>query len=230
MSMHLECKELSYRYPASESPLFGNLSFALDGPGFHGLFGPSGVGKTTLARLLTDRLNGGAVSMRGISRVLYSYNLERLPDWAGIGTHIDRVIAPGMESEQPLLVDLFGLSDLMNSRFSQLSLGQKNRINLIRYLLQHYDMLIMDESLANVDEKTRERILLEIKNRFPGKLFLYISHNVVEVAKFCRKILVLRDPAKAPQGVVVDGLDAMSGAAPDRVSLDRSLLEIMNAA
>ncbi len=88
---------------------------------------------------------------------------------------------------------------LTGSRFSQLSLGQQNRINLIRYLLQDFDLLIMDESLANVDELTREKIILTIKATFPDRYFLYISHNVVEVSKFCREIVVFRGARKRPR-------------------------------
>ena len=83
------------------------------------------------------------------------------------------------------LVEIFGLSDCITSRFDQLSMGQQNRVNLIRYLLQDCDLLIMDESLANVDERTREKIILAIKAMFPERYFIYISHNVMEVAKFC---------------------------------------------
>ena len=88
------------------------------------------------------------------------------------------------------------MTPYLGSRFSQLSLGQKNRINLIRYLLQDFQMLIMDESLANVDERTREKIILNIKALFPDKFFIYISHNIIEVAKFCQDILVLTGPGK----------------------------------
>ena len=58
----------------------------------------------------------------------------------------------------------------MESRFAQLSLGQQNRTNLTRYLLQDFDLLIMDESLANVDELTKEKIIQKIKEMFPRSL------------------------------------------------------------
>ena len=79
----------------------------------------------------------------------------------------------------------------MGKRFNQLSLGQKNRINLIRYLVQDFQMLIMDESLANVDELTREQIILKIKLMFPDRLFLYIPitswkwPNFAGTSSFC---------------------------------------------
>jgi ABC-type nitrate/sulfonate/bicarbonate transport system ATPase subunit len=117
----------------------------------------------------------------------------------------------------------------MTSRFSQLSLGQQNRVNLIRYLLQDFHLLIMDESLANVDEMTREGILLNIKKMFPKAFFLYISHNVVEVSKFCKKILVLRPTGKRPQAMIVRGQDLREGEIVEKRGLEFTMLEIMNA-
>jgi hypothetical protein len=42
--------------------------------------------------------------------------------------------------------------------------------------------------------------------------------------------MVMRSPGKSPQGVVVDGLDTLERASIDRSALERSMLEIMNAA
>ena len=121
------------------------------------------------------------------------------------------------------------MASLTGARFSRLSLGQQNRINLIRYLLQEFDLLIMDESLANVDELTREKIILTIKAIYPAAYFLYISHNVVEVSKFCRDIVVFRGPGKTPQAVTVRGLDYRRGDDCRKQDLERTMLEIMNA-
>jgi ABC-type Mn2+/Zn2+ transport system ATPase subunit len=117
----------------------------------------------------------------------------------------------------------------MNAHFGQLSLGQQNRTNLARYMLQDFDLLIMDESLANVDEVTKEKIILEIKALFPMRSFLYISHNVVEVAKFCKEILVLRGHHKTPQTVSIRGRDDLDATVSNRKDLERIMLEIINA-
>ena len=231
MDMRLECRRLTFRYPRSEKYVFQDLSIHLAEPGFHALFGPSGVGKTSFARILTGDLHPekGEVITEGIERPAYTYNLERLPGWSAIGRHLDKVTPEAENRRKQALVDFFGIRKCMDQRFSQLSLGQKNRINLIRYLLQGFQLLILDESLANVDEITRERILLNMKAMFPDTLFLYISHNVVEVAKFCKKILVFRGPRKNPQVAVVEGHDLQKGGETDPEKLDRTLLEIMNA-
>ncbi len=230
--MRLIGENIGLSYPGAETPVFENLSFALTEPGFHALFGPSGVGKTSLARIITGDLphGGGNVSSEGVFRILYCYNLERLPGWSGVGRHLDRISSPEMAERKEALIEAFGLRRCIGSRFQRLSLGQRNRVNLLRYLLQDFQVLIMDESLANVDEKTRGQILVKIKELYPEALFLYISHNVVEVSTYCRQILVLRGAGRKPRCVRIDGLDHRAAEPPGRREVEPVMLEIMNAA
>ena len=228
--MLLELKQLNYKYPGSVNDLFRNLNFQVAQPGFHALFGPSGVGKTTLAKMITGEIKGfaGEISSRQMNHVLYTYNLERLPGWQSVREHLEAVTPESNKARIAELVDSFGLQSCLHSRFAKLSLGQQNRTILSRYLLQDFDMLIMDESLANVDEITKEKIILKIKSIFPERCFLYISHNVVEVSKFCKQILVLRSHHKTPQAVSIQGQDFSDGRALRKNELEQSMLEIVN--
>ena len=227
--MRLFCHNISFRYPNAENDVFRNLSYQISEPGFNALFGPSGVGKTSFARIISGEIKNfsGKISTQGIARIAYSYNLERLPGWSGVGTHIDKNIPPAQKGLKDELINVFGLENCIHLRFSQLSMGQKNRVNLLRYLLQGFELLIMDESLANVDEQTREIIILKIKEIFPETLFLYISHNVIEVSKFCKDILVFRGAEKSP--LMVYGQNLTAGQALNQSALDKTMLEIMNA-
>jgi ABC-type nitrate/sulfonate/bicarbonate transport system ATPase subunit len=229
--MLLELKELNYKYPGSVGNVFRDLSCRVTEPGFHALFGPSGVGKTTLAKIITGEIGGfaGEIATRGTEQVLYTFNLERLPGWNTIQEHLEEITPAANKEKIEELVESFGLQSCLNSRFAQLSLGQQNRTNLTRYLLQDFDLMIMDESLANVDELTKEKIILKIKALFPERCFLYISHNVVEVSKFCKQILVLRSHHREPQAVSLQGLDFRDGRALEKMELEQSMLEIVNA-
>jgi len=229
--MTIELRKITFKFPTAERNVFDDLSLELTEPGFHALFGPSGVGKTTLARILTGDVeaDSGEVRTTPISTLLYSYNLERLPGWSSVGTHLEKMIQPRQNIKKDEIINDFGVAKCMTSRFSQLSLGQQNRVNLARYLLQDFELLIMDESLANVDELTRGQIILKIKKMFPQAYFLYISHNVIEVSKFCRHIFVLRSCAKNPQIIKVDGQDYQGVKDLRQEDLDKTMLEIMNA-
>jgi ABC-type nitrate/sulfonate/bicarbonate transport system ATPase subunit len=168
--MLLELKELNYKYPGSVGDVFRDLSCRVTEPGFHALFGPSGVGKTTLAKIITGEIGGfaGEISTRGTEQVLYTFNLERLPGWYTIQEHLEEV-TPAANKEK-------------------------------------------------------------IKALFPERCFLYISHNVVEVSKFCKQILVLRSHHKNPQAISLQGLDFREGRDLTKMEIEQSMLEIVNAA
>lgn len=232
--MRLECNSLNFTYPGSDIAVIKNLSFSMENPGFNALFGPSGVGKTSLAKIIAN-INGrnvrcdGDITIKNMDTILYSYNLERLPGWSTTGNHLNKVTPPGKEALKKQLIRIFELRDVLDSRFSQLSMGQQNRINLIRYLLQKFDLLILDESLANVDEKLRETIILAIKELFADKMFLYISHNLMEVSKFCNRILVFGKQSENKGCFMTNGQDYKADYQLDKKKLDLTMLEIMNA-
>lgn len=228
--MILACRDITYRFPEADDFVLRNIHCEIPGSGFHGLFGLSGVGKSTLARILTHEITDydGVLEKKPGRAVLYSFNTERLPGWSSVGAHIGKVITPERHGQMTELLHIFGLGEVLDARFSRLSLGQKNRANLVRYLLQDFDLLIMDESLANVDESTRELIILTIKDRFPDKSFLYISHSVLEVARFCDTIFVLRDQPKTPQLTTIKGLNHAQDQDLNQDLLGHVMMEIVN--
>ena len=229
--MQLACENIRFQYPGTDTTVLNHLSFTLQGPGFHAVFGPSGVGKTSLARIISSdiQVTQGQVHCKEIQTILYSYNMERLPGWTPVGKVIQESTPAGRDSLLKELIRVFSLDDLLDSCFPQLSLGQQNRVNLIRYLVQDFDLLILDESLANVDEQLRQTILLYIKKRFPDKMFLAISHNLMEIATFCQQIIVLGTNQQTTQNILIQGMDAQQALVKDRQKLDAVMLEIMNA-
>ncbi|MCP3889128.1 MAG: ATP-binding cassette domain-containing protein [Desulfobulbaceae bacterium] len=230
--MQLKCSNLTYCYPGANSNVLENVQCSLSRPGFHSIFGPSGVGKSSFARLIADEKRydyHGELLFNGLKTILYSYNQERLPGWSSAGAHLDKVVAAEKKQLKQELIDTFNLTSLLGSRFHQLSMGQQNRMNLIRYLLQDFDLLILDESLANVDEKMRQTIILTIKRIFPEKMFLYISHNLMEVSTFCDEVIVFGGGAKGKRYIKIPGQNCCSAESIDRQLVDKNMLEIMNA-
>lgn len=232
MKMRLQCHDLAYKYPESDTYILEKINCSFSRPGFHSVFGPSGVGKSTFARIIaapSAHQYEGSFDLQDISTILYSYNLERLPGWSSAGAHLDKVVPPEQEDLKRELIEIFGLAPLLKSRFHQLSMGQQNRVNLIRYLLQDFDVLILDESLANVDEKLRKSIILTIKRIFPDKMFLYISHNLMEVSTFCDEIMVFGASSTSKSYKNIEGQNCCISDEIDKTKRDQTMLEIMNA-
>ncbi len=231
--MKIVCQDLSFSYPESDHPLFSNLNLSIKGSGFFSFFGFSGSGKSTLARLIAGLLSpdSGHVIRKDLAKGLFSYNTERLPGWQTVEEHLKNVVSPGCEALLEDLLSRFGVEEFMEHKFPRLSMGQKNRVNLIRYLVQDFDLLIADEILANVDEPSRNKILGYIKSHFQDRTFIYISHNASEVAMFSNRVFVL--PQAGPQGITelmaVDGLDVSSHKDAQSVHVEEKVLEILKA-
>jgi ABC-type Mn2+/Zn2+ transport system ATPase subunit len=226
----INCDNISFSYGIQESIIFDSISFTFKGPGFHALFGESGVGKSTMAKIISGMMipHQGKVNYRKISRILYTTNQEKLPGWQSIASHYDSVLCKEKQSLWRNMMSEFGIEHCQHARFAQLSLGQQNRVNLIRYLLQDTPVIIMDESLANVDEHTRENIIVLIKKQFPEKCFIYISHHVREVCKFCDQIVVLRHLPKKPQVMSIKGQNLYEVPLMDHLNLEQNMLELVH--
>lgn len=230
--MHIECRKITYTYPGAEAPVLNQLSLSLKGPGFFSIFGLSGAGKSTLAKIISGEIlpDHGETIREPSLRILYSHNMERIPGWHSIGEHFFSVLPPNRQGLLKELVSSLEMKELTGKRFSMLSMGQKNRANLIRYLIQDFDLLITDESLANVDEPLRNKIIQKIKEVFPSKTFIYISHNVLEIARYSKNIFVLpMDGASQTTIHEIKGLDEKDKALIEPGLLQEKVYEVISA-
>jgi len=105
--MPFECHNISFKYPSAPYHVFHNLSFEIAEPGFDALFGPSGIGKTSFAKMIVGEITAfsGEIKTDGMDRILYSYNLERLPGWSTVGKHLDKITPDAQKDLQRELVE-----------------------------------------------------------------------------------------------------------------------------
>ena len=203
----VECRGLTFGYKDSE--LFNNLSFEVSCNGFYSLVGKSGIGKTSLARIIEGELHGWSADRLVVpEQILYAHDQERLPVWQTVGEHYRQVAREYHWDEITQIAEAFELDDeILQKPGRKLSSGQLDRVNLIRYLSQSWDLLILDEALANVDEITRYTILSTVKELLdPGTTLIYITHHLVEAIAFSKKIILLCENERVNTRLI-DGLD-----------------------
>lgn len=178
------------------------------------LFGPSGSGKTSLinivaglirpvrgrvvvdGRVLVDTERGVFVAKhrRRIGMVFQDARLFPHMSVAHNLRYGGWFTAPAERyAEMDKVVDLLGISHLLERRPSHLSGGEKQRVAIGRALLASPRLLLMDEPLAALDEARKAEILpyierLRDQSRIP---IIYVSHSVAEVSRLASDVAIL---------------------------------------
>jgi ABC-type uncharacterized transport system ATPase subunit len=198
--------------------IFGSLR-ACDGvdlliePGeIHSLLGENGAGKSTLVKMLFGTLQpvsgeilwkGEPVTVTspafarslGIGMVFQHFSLfDALTAAENIALSLDRSTAISEIAERAeALGKAYGLPLDPHSIVGDLSVGERQRIEIIRCLLQEPDLIILDEPTSVLTPQEADRLFVTLERlRAEGKSILYISHRLEEVKRMCDRATVLR--------------------------------------
>lgn len=171
--------------------IFNNASFEFQDNKVTYLIGESGIGKTTLLRIIAglDKSYKGEIIAQS-DKISYVFQEPRLFPNLNIEENIKIVCDESLYSVDEVL-DLVELKDEKNALPSSLSGGMKMRIALARAIYHNGDMFLMDEPFSALDDATRERILPKIFKYLKGKTVIIVSHNIDEAKKYSDKIVNL---------------------------------------
>ena len=139
------------------------------------LAGPSGVGKTTLLRVLAGLIapESGSVSLPGPPAILFQE--DRLLPWRTVGQHISDVLPRERRGEAERFLALTELESASGQYPAELSGGMARRLALARTLALDAGVYLLDEPFAGVDPARAGRILARI--RALGKPVLMTGHE-----------------------------------------------------
>jgi len=176
------------------------------------LLGPSGCGKTTLLRLLAGFLSpdAGRIRVAGkdltavppnkrpINTVFQNYALfPHLSIHANIAFGLKVAGKPRavIAEEVERMLDLIQMQEHAEKRPHQISGGQKQRVAIARALVNKPQLLLLDEPLAALDLKLRQRMLLELDRIHDevGITFLYVTHDQGEAMSLSDRIAVMHN-------------------------------------
>ncbi len=163
--------------------LFDGFSFDFPECGIVAITGKSGVGKTTLLRMIAglDNSYDGVIQGAGIKKCSFAFQEYRLFDHLSL---LDNVL---VAMEHPKNDDViyasavlfklgFTESDLQ-LRPSELSGGMKQRANLARAIMKDSKILILDEPTKEIDEALVDRLYNILRELSRNRLIIFSSHN-----------------------------------------------------
>ncbi len=186
------------------------LSLDIRAGEFFALLGPSGCGKTTLLRMLAGfetpdqgriLLDGRDIAQippheRPINMMFQNYALFphlSVRDNIAFGLKRAGMPRPAIDTRVAEMVALVKLEGLEKRKPDQLSGGQKQRVALARSLARRPQVLLLDEPLAALDKKLRERTQLELMElqRRLGLTFIIVTHDQEEAMTVAGRIGVM---------------------------------------
>lgn len=189
-------------------PLFASLRLEITGGAWTCLLGGSGVGKSTILRLIAG-LDSGAFFEGSInasdgkavqSRVAYMAQDDLLLPWATVAENV--ALGARLRGETPdaarvkRLLERTGLSEHSAKRKDQLSGGQRQRVALARTLMEDKPVILLDEPFSALDAKTRSEMHELAVELLMGRTVLMVTHDPAEAARLGHSIAIL-----APKGI-----------------------------
>ncbi|MCQ4162003.1 ATP-binding cassette domain-containing protein [Roseomonas sp. GC11] len=211
--------------------VLGRLSLRFRAGEVTALLGPSGVGKSTLLRLVAGLLPlpAGARLTPGdglplAQRIAWMGQQDLLLPWLDLLGNV--TLGARLRGTRPdaararALIAAVGLAGREGARPAALSGGMRQRAALARTLMEDRPFVLMDEPFSAVDAPTRHRLQDLASGLLAGRTVLLVTHDPLEALRLAHRILVLRP---APGGAVPEEL-AMPPAPPLRAARDPAVL------
>jgi len=202
----------------NEGTIIPEVSLSIPPGKFFALLGPSGCGKTTLLRLIAglEKADSGKIFLgneeithlpiheRPINIVFQNYALfPHLNVFDNVAYSLKLKKLPSHEIEQRVLkiLEAFHLETHTYKLTTQLSGGQQQRVALARAIVNEPDVLLLDEPLAALDFKLRERMLIELIE-LQDKLkttFVYVTHDQFEALTVADQMAIMNNKGEIEQ-------------------------------
>ncbi|MEM6462343.1 MAG: ABC transporter ATP-binding protein [Pseudomonadota bacterium] len=178
----------------------------------HALLGENGAGKSTLVKILFGSLKptSGQILWKsqpvdisspaqaraiGIGMVFQHFSLfEALTVAENIALSMDQAVSLDNVSEQAAVLSReYGLPLDPKAHVADLSVGERQRIEIVRTLLQNPELIILDEPTSVLTPQEADKLFETLAQiRSEGRSVLYISHRLEEVQRICDWATVLR--------------------------------------
>jgi general nucleoside transport system ATP-binding protein len=197
----------------------GNIDLDLYPTEIHALLGENGAGKSTLVKAMYGLIQPSSGELRwmgqkivlsgpaearalGIGMVFQHFSLFEnltvaenvalgLPPTEPFGTIVERLAETAR---------LYGLPLHPHREVWQLSVGERQRIEIVRTLMQNPKLLILDEPTAVLTPQEAEQLFIVLDRlRDEGRAILYISHKLEEVKRLCNTATILRAGKKVAE-------------------------------
>ena len=211
MKTILEISDLSHSY-GDEIFTITDFSFSLKEGEITSIIGASGIGKTTLLRIIAGLEEASEGEVRINEKLVSSKNFILPPEKRNLGLVVeDRALFPHLNVKKNVMfginyieekeslareyLELFKVLDLEEKFPHEISAGQQQRVAFARALIPNPDILLLDEPFAALDKKLKSELHIETKKIFKekGLSVILVTHDEEEAEYFSDRIIEFQE-------------------------------------
>jgi len=190
-----------------------NVSFEIQKSSVHALLGENGAGKSTLVKILYGLLQSDEGNIeynnellkidspsearkKGIGMVFQHFSLfESLTVRDNLILGIDENMSyQNLKQNLENISSKYNLPLDLDAPITSLSAGEKQRVEIVRILLQDPQLLIMDEPTSVLTPQEVENLFITLNSLVKeGRTILYITHKLEEVINLCNDVTIMRN-------------------------------------
>ena len=229
-------EQVSFAYPAEQ--IFRSLNFTVQSGQWTCLIGPSGCGKSTLLRLISGILREGLSGQihfssdnnhKGLTAWMSQKDL--LLPWLSVvdnvclGARLRGEMTARKRSRAMSLLEDAGLGASANVLPSSISGGMRQRVALLRTLMQERSVLLMDEPFSALDALTRLKLQDLAARLVEGATVLMVTHDPLEALRLGHRIYVMTGrPARLSDALIPPGSPPRNPGDSAIISMQATLL------
>lgn len=232
-------ENISFSYPGEQ--IFRSLNFTLEAGQWTCLIGPSGCGKSTLLRLISGTLREG---LSGRIRFNHNKNHKGLTAWMAqkdlllpwlkvvdnvcLGARLRGEMSLQKRSKAMSLLEDAGLGQYADALPSTLSGGMRQRVALLRTLMEERSVILMDEPFSALDALTRLKLQDLAARLVKGATVLMVTHDPLEALRLGHRIFVMTGrPAELSDPLIPPGSPPRKPGDPAIIALQTKLLDCL---
>lgn len=196
----LMIKEITKLY--GKQKVLENISFNLNESERICIYGKSGIGKTTLLRIIAGLEKADSGEITFVGKVSMVFQEDRLLENTDVYTNLYCVLGSRFDkAEADMHLKEVGLEGAGNKIVSELSGGMKRRVAIVRCMMKSSEIILLDEPFKGLDTILKDNIIRYVVKYLNGRAVIMVTHDISEAEKIQAEIIEIKNLGRKNENI-----------------------------